>query len=485
MPASFDFANSQICAWCKQSIEPPKKPLRCSACKAPIYCSAKVYIFDSFVIPSFIPFVFVQCAKRDWKTPAVPNAVTHKVLCTDNKRHMQRLPEVQAVLKSFPWGRLESDGTFSSEIARGRFDVLGGSGYGFWSHRGGPIPHQLHGDGAFQIDNVSHSAQFIQTMLRAFDHLDGSDLLKTRHLTDEEGWKLPRELIPFRDITQDARRPMLVTQFQGGVVDWDSWYRWRNLPKMSPAALLMDFPMSVYQMLVHCLEITSPNAGSEIKPVNLDIYFLGVEVELNFLPLFSEIALLLPYHNLRLTLFGPGVRKFLDEAKKHPSSIAAKSRASGNPIFSYTAPPECGSSTINIHLSGNTTWFPNPHTVPDAIVACNAGLASYPEWVPIIRATLVLGIPFATTEYCEQSAEAQRNFFPMLIRGSRVFIPLDDQSHKIELNPFHRPGQRVFPMYSLPNLVNGFTLVVYKSKAVDHELTGEIGRGRYTLDEID
>lgn len=85
MPASFDFANSQICAWCKQSIEPPKKPLRCSACKAPIYCSAKVYVFDSFVITSLIPFVFVQCVKRDWKTPAVPNAVTHKVLCTDNK----------------------------------------------------------------------------------------------------------------------------------------------------------------------------------------------------------------------------------------------------------------------------------------------------------------------------------------------------------------------------------------------------------------
>ncbi len=43
---------------------------------------------------------------------------------------------------------------------------------------------------------------------------------------------------------------------------------------------------------------------------------------------------------------------------------------------------------------------------PDALVACNAGLASYREWFPVIYDVHAQHIPFATTEYAEQSAEA-------------------------------------------------------------------------------
>ena len=99
---------------------------------------------------------------------------------------MERLPEVQDVLKSFPWGRIEADGIFSVDLAKGRFNVLGGNGMGFWSQRGGPIPHQDLGD----VHGPSNP--MISKILRAFEHLDGHDLLYQKdHLSDEQGWMLP------------------------------------------------------------------------------------------------------------------------------------------------------------------------------------------------------------------------------------------------------------------------------------------------------
>ncbi len=47
----------------------------------------------------------------------------------------------------------------------------------------------------------------------------------------------------------------------------------------------MSYPLSVYQMVVNCLELTSPNAGQANKRVALELHLLGAEVKLNFLPL--------------------------------------------------------------------------------------------------------------------------------------------------------------------------------------------------------
>ncbi|RDB24278.1 Zinc finger MYND domain-containing protein 15 [Hypsizygus marmoreus] len=445
LPARFDFSVKEVCAACKQNIESPKKILRCSACKAVIYCS-------------------LDCARRDWSTPSMPNSPTHKTLCPDNKRHMEKLPQTQAILKYFPWGRIESDGSFSFDIARGRFGVLGASGYGYWSHRGGPVPHQDVGAIAAMGDSPYTRELF--KLIKRFDHLDGKDLLAKKHLSDEEGWRLPPNLIPYRNFSSSAKRPKLVTEY-GPILDWDSWYRWRNLPKESPAALLMNFPMSVYQMLVHALEVTSPTAGTLDKRVPLHVHMLGVEVELNYLPLYSEVALLLPHHDIKLVLFGSGVTKLLKEAKQSPGCLASKS-----PVFTYKALPACGAGSISIFLhSGSPTWSEHggpaasaltAHgSIPDALVACNAGLGSYPEWFPVIQTAHVRHIPFATTEYAEQSAEHQARNMPLVLRGSHA-VARQESEYKIELNPFQRPGQRPIPMYRLPNAVNGFTLVVCK-----------------------
>lgn len=179
---------------------------------------------------------------------------------------MERLPQTQAIIKSFPWGRLESDDSFNFDIARGRFEVLGTSGYGYWSHQGGL---------------VARSAT-----VTGFGCLSGEDLLRNNHLSDGEGWKLPPNLIPHRNFSSPATRPKLVTEFEPGIVDWDSWYRWRKLTKESPAALLMNYPMSVYQIIVNCLELTSTKAGKPDQRIALRLHLLGTKFELNYLPLY-------------------------------------------------------------------------------------------------------------------------------------------------------------------------------------------------------
>ena len=68
---------------------------------------------------------------------------THKETFSDNKLHMRRIPDTRAVIKRFPWGRIEPDGTFNLSVAEARFDVFGGTGTGFWSHILEPSHHLL------------------------------------------------------------------------------------------------------------------------------------------------------------------------------------------------------------------------------------------------------------------------------------------------------------------------------------------------------
>ena len=195
---------------------------------------------------------------------------------------------------------------------------------------------------------------------------------------------------------------------------------------------------------------------------------------------FSELALLLPYYDIKLVLFSGSVHTIVTEAKKMaPASVAGKSSPK-TPVFTYKAPKESGSGSISLFLHGESTgWAPTQHLGPsspyggnlDAIVACNAGLTSYAEWTPVIQAAHALEIPFATTEYAEQSAESQRIAFPIILQGR---VP-PRKEYPIELNPFQRPGQRGVPTYRVPNVPNGFTLVVVKKDDNLVDKFGELG----------
>lgn len=171
--------------------------------------------------------------------------------------------------------------------------------------------------------------------------------------------------------------------------------------------------------------------------------------------------------------------------KSPPASLAGQCSPT-TPIFSYTAPKENGSGNIQIFLHvGGAEWAPadgdaelSKYGKPDAIIALNAGLASYPAWYPVIVWTHATNTPFGVTEYTEQSCETQREMVPMVTQRQAMepgsFVPLrpgvpmgedakrslmKTREFKIELNPFQGPGQRAVP-YRVPSVSNGFTIRV-------------------------
>jgi len=188
---------------------------------------------------------------------------------------MLRVPEVRAILKLFPWGKLESDGTFSESLIRAYFDVLGAEGYGFWSIACGSAPHQSQPN-----TRGNHDSPFRVNAVEGYQ--DGYLLLLDRHLDDKAGWKLEDRLIPKLHF-EPGCEPLIGSSAE--VVDWKSWYQWRSLPFDSPAALLMHYPLTVYHLLVNVLKVTSPSRGSSGSRQILGIHYLGAEVELNMLPL--------------------------------------------------------------------------------------------------------------------------------------------------------------------------------------------------------
>lgn len=103
--------------------------------------------------------------------------------------------------------------------------------------------------------------------------------------TDVEAWHLKDETwVPrlFFGGNGAANDDPPVRPKPGQVKDWKSWYEWRSLSLESPAALLMDAPLSTYHLLVDILKVADPSGE---KRQTLEVHYLGVETEMNFLPL--------------------------------------------------------------------------------------------------------------------------------------------------------------------------------------------------------
>ncbi|KAF9243942.1 PAXNEB protein-domain-containing protein [Melanogaster broomeanus] len=296
------------------------------------------------------------------------------------------------------------------------------------------VPDDADGCGPFRVGPVE-------------GYQDGYLLLLDQYLDEKAGWKLEERLIP-KLCFEPSSEPMIASS--ANVVDWKSWYQWRGLSLESPAALLMHYPLT-----------------------KLNIHYLGPEAELNMLPLFSELALLLPYTDIRLTFFGFAVHNIVQQARK--KSIAAKAKRN-EPVYAYTSPATMGGSTLSIYLHGeHENWDPRfmstSDDIPDAIVALNAGLLSYKAWAYVIIFCHMENKPFGVTEYAEQSAEVQTDSFPKMIHNvmpsfgahlgtAELENLVTPRQYLIEFNPFQQPGQRSLGSIRLPNVSNGFTIRV-------------------------
>ncbi|KIO23567.1 hypothetical protein M407DRAFT_214405 [Tulasnella calospora MUT 4182] len=262
--------------------------------------------------------------------------------------------------QTISWGRVESDGTFNIETAKERFGVLGNKDKSYWNVAGGLSPHLAGRQALSSSDQIGTLMQLVKQMYQKTSGeaiLDGEQLLSNRILEDEEGWKLERGLIPYLKFADGRQPPKTVTSVED-VKDWESWYTRRGLRQRSPVALLISFPLTVYQLLVNVLEVIQPGDGSEAERTTLRMHYLGAEVELNYIPTFAELALLLPYTDIELVFFGAAVKKLCDKANASARSSLAGRASLSTPVYPYSAPKSCGSGTFKAFCTARATTGP-------------------------------------------------------------------------------------------------------------------------------
>lgn len=168
-------------------------------------------------------------------------------------------------------------------------------------------------------------------------------------------------------------------------------------------------------------------------------------------------------------MFGSGVANFLKQAQAHPLCLGAQPV-----VFSYTAPKIAGGGSIRISLCGS---FWEDGTLqreglkrPDALVACNAGLSTYPEWTPVILASRAFAIPFAVTDYneislrtdialLEQLSVYDAGSMQLTLKERRRMDAAASRRYEVRLNPFMELGPRP-PSLGGISAVNGYEMVV-------------------------
>ena len=122
---------------------------------------------------------------------------------------------------------------------------------------------------------------------------------------------------------------------------------------------------------------------------------------------FSELALLLPYHDVTLVMVGPSVAKLMEAAVAEgvDDSPLRRSVESNTPIFKYHAPEELGSGSIQVVLHPFATWDQAelvPTTRSPVVAACSRGAACHAQRrIRRARARKWMRTIVAKGAYCE------------------------------------------------------------------------------------
>ncbi|TDL26530.1 hypothetical protein BD410DRAFT_524864 [Rickenella mellea] len=421
--------GAPVCYHCSQTAD---KLLQCSGCRGIRYCSP-------------------ACAKEAWKPHAVPGVPGfqpgHKTECAEMKECMKEGPEFKAILEQFPWGRCKCRGKFHLDLALALRDLYGkGPKYGWW---------------VAETTDVEASS----ILYTAADW--GKMLLSTKHFDEAAGWKLPADEIPWLNF-QNRKMPSFPTTFHH---NWTSYYEWRGLPLESPAALLLHWPLSIYRLL-YLLKLV-PDGPVMSERQKLLIYYVGAEKELDSLPVFGELALLLPNTDIEIVMFGPSLYDIVKKAK-------SRSLASREFVYEYRAPDECGSGSVRIRLHKKSAlWDPvedfSRVPMPDVIIGLDSGISSYPSWHNIVGVSRALSIPFGVTEFGRPSLDLDKTKIPMIL----FMLSQDDKFKAVvgvdkvdamlktlavkpsnEINPFMCPAPPLARHCNIPANMNGLTSTI-------------------------
>ncbi|KAF8198353.1 hypothetical protein K438DRAFT_1967095 [Mycena galopus ATCC 62051] len=409
---------------------------------------------------------------EDWKGVGLSKKMrgvnSHKRECPWFKRAMEQWPVVTAIQQLFPWSANMKDPRKTLWIPNQIELLLGLKGEdaakGYWREPA--------------IDNAIHDSEAPFRTLSPAYICHGSVFLEPVLPSHTEAWKLPSVHIPHLDFESPESKSRMPALHDNNLVrDWASYYTWRKLDRKSPVALRMDIVLTVYYLLTEVLGVVDTSKAAMKSRRTLKIHFIGAEKELNVIPLFGELALLIPNADIILTFFGQACKKLCDiAAQYYPKSLATRST-----VFDYTAPKPLGGSTLRVKISGRADLYDFAAIElerPDALIAENAGLFSYIAWQIVYQCSGMAGIPWGVTEYhmteVVEYEEHMVQWRDILIQGLRVGLgprklsPEDvaETMHKLAqvqargagLNPFLRPGLQNNTLE--PRAYNGFVLRV-------------------------
>ncbi|KAK9675737.1 hypothetical protein RND81_11G027000 [Saponaria officinalis] len=227
---------------------------------------------------------------------------------------------------------------------------------------------------------------------------------------------------------------------------WKEYYKWRSIPLDSPAALLLQWPLTIYravQLNVHRM----PN--SEASKEILNIHYLGPDTELSQLAVFGELLALLPQFHVHIELVGPAVPQHRDGERVNLDTFAY----CDDKDCKCKMPNEGTSSAVTLRLLKGFYHDRFRDTVKDCfphlIVAPNAGIAAYPSWKETIELIHLLNVPAVFTDFCEEAAQMAAACLSS-ITGCEPTLP-------IELNPFRQPLAVEDSVLNLPCYSNCLT----------------------------
>jgi hypothetical protein len=245
---------------------------------------------------------------------------------------------------------------------------------------------------------------------------------------------------------------------------WAQYAKLRNMARSSIAPLLLTNILTIYQMIIHEFDFRRR------KPKNGEffvIYVLGVESELNYLPLLEEICYLFPKGtDVELRLVSPAVKHLVYKALRgYPKSHLA---TCGGYVIDKTAP---NGGRVRVALKGRHAFFHEIKlsSVPDAVIGLNAGIADYVEWPDTVMRLLALEIPFSFSEPTQHALRSVKDkLVPIWIKKYNADSPgkrpnlTAPKRMEIRLNPFHGIVRRDQATLLTPNISNEY-LITWKS----------------------
>lgn len=356
--------------------------------------------------------------------PCLRNGWSHQCLCHTWKFYVDQREE----LSTFPlaeWHRhlmgrdcQTSDSTYRSYLSN-ELNVLRNEFGSWWDTEVDGWAAGLSGS-AQRVDasiRRSYSQGFI---------LDSSQVPPERHITDED--------LVAAGISRDVRGLPILE-------NWRDYYNLRGIPLTSPVALLCTFPLTIFYALQKWGEV--PITVAKMLGRRLRIHAVGIEKEMNFLDLFTELAYLLP-RDLEIEL------SFIVRQDMLPPKCRTQTHQSQG----YDMKVDLASNLTLLVKSGTYGDELNPlfgdvgTGPPDMLIGLNAGLFAYKSWSSVV--SFCHDNPSVVAVFTDYNAHSGVNCAGL--GGGKA-------RESLTINPFRQPLAMPVFCFNLPQFSNGFFYV--------------------------